>query len=488
MVLRVRRWAGSLLVGALVVGSASSARAVDLPDPAAGFSPGAPGIGDRYYPLDGNGGYDVQSYDLDLAYDPATDVLSGTATVVATALQDLTSFDLDFKGLDTSALTVDGVDAGHVQLGGELLVLPATPVGVGTTFTTTVTYSGVPQTVDDAFGISGFIHTDDGAVVAGQPEGAATWFPVNDHPRDAATYDLTISVPEGLQAVSNGLPGEVMTADGWTTSAWSARDPMASYLLTLAIGEFDVSTRQVGGLTYLDAVDPDLDAVPAGDDPAGPTLGSVARASLARQPEIVEFLSGQFGDYPFETVGGIVDDSFDLGFALETQTRPVYSPLFFGDQVGGDSVIVHELAHQWFGDDVRLASWEHIWLNEGFATYAEWLWSEHEGLGSPAEIFDSYAAIPADDPFWSVPIGDPGTDALFDGAVYGRGAMTLQALRVEVGEVAFQEILRSWFERQQGRAVTTPQFVDLAEEVSGEDLTAFFDEWLFTPAKPASLT
>jgi aminopeptidase N len=486
----VRRVVGSLLAGVLVVGSASSARALDLPDLpdlSAGFSPGAPGIGDRYYPLDGNGGYDVQNYDLDLTYDPASDELSGTATIVATALQDLTSFDLDLDGLSTSALTVDDVDATHLQLGGELLVLPATPIAVGRTFTTTVTYSGVPQTIDDAFGISGFIHTDDGAVVAGQPEGAATWFPANDHPRDAATYDLTIRVPEGLQAISNGLPGPVSTSDGWTTSTWSARDPMASYLLTLAIGEFDVTTRTVDGRTYVDAIDPDLDTTPATDDPAGPTLGSVARGSLAREPEIVDFLSGEFGDYPFEAVGGIVDDTPDLGFALETQTRPVYAAGFFGDPVGGDGVVVHELAHQWFGDDLRLASWEHIWLNEGFATYAEWLWSGHEGHGTPAESFDALAATPADDPFWSVRIGDPGTDGIFDDAVYSRGAMTLQALRGRVGDEAFSRILRSWFEEQRGRAVTTPQFVALAEQVSGQDLTAFFDEWLFTPAKPASL-
>lgn len=486
----VRRWAGTLLAGALVVGSATSARAVELPDPAAGFSPGAPGIGDRYFPLDGNGGYDVRSYDLDLRYDPATDELTGTATLVALAVQDLTSFDLDLKGLTVHSVAVDGADTAFVHLGGELVVLPARPVGIGALFTTTVTYSGVPQSVNDALGVSGFMHTDDGAIVAGQPEGAATWFPVNDHPRDAATYDLSISVPEGLQAISNGLPGPTSTQGGWTRSTWSARDPMASYLLTLAVGEFDVTTQVVDGITYLDAVDPDVDGLVLSEDPAdtdAPTAGQVARASLARQPEIVAWLSGVFGEYPFETAGGIVDDDPTLGFALETQTRPVYSPVFFSDAYAGDAVVVHELAHQWFGDDLRLASWEHIWLNEGFATYAEWLWNEEQGYESAEDVFGYVTALEASDPFWSIAPGDPGPDALFDAAVYYRGAATLHALRRQVGDAAFFEIVRCWYEDNRGQAVVTPEFTALAEDISGQDLDGFFDEWLFTAAKPASL-
>ena len=179
-------------------------------------------------------------------------------------------------------------------------------------------------------------------------------------------------------------------------------------------------------------------------------------ASLARQGEILDVLSDAFGPYPFSTVGAIVDNQDDLFFALETQTRPVYSKFFWFDAEGnptnGDSVVVHELAHQWFGDDLALARWQDIWLNEGFATYAEWLWAEHEGQATPQQIFEeTYAAIPAEDPFWSVVIGDPGMDLLFDGAVYVRGAMTLQALRNEVGDNAFWQIIRGWADNQQRR-------------------------------------
>ena len=165
------------------------------------------------------------------------------------------------------------------------------------------------------------------------------------------------------------------------------------------------------------------------------TRGQYAEASLDRQPEILGFLSGFFGPYPWSTSGGIVDDQEGLGFALETQTRPIYAPDFFTSKEESDAVVVHELAHQWTGDSLAVAAWQHIWLNEGFATYTEWLWSEREGLGSTQEIFDFYATvIPADDPFWQVVIGDPGTDLLFDISIYYRGAMTLQALRNQIGD------------------------------------------------------
>jgi len=146
---------------------------------------------------------------------------------------------------------------------------------------------------------------------------------------------------------------------------------------------------------------------------------------------------------------------------------------------------VHELAHQWFGDSVALAEWKHMWLNEGFATYAEWLWGEREGLGTTQEVFDSlYQEIPADDPFWDVVVGDPGIPFLFHGAVYVRGAMTLQVLRNEVGDRDFFRILRTWAAGRAGGNGTTGQFIALAERISGEQLDQLFETWLVTPGKP----
>ena len=217
-------------------------------------------------------------------------------------------------------------------------------------------------------------------------------------------------------------------------------------------------------------------------------LGAIAQQSMDRQPEIIEFLEGYFGPYPFSTAGGVVDDLNELGFALETQTRPVYSWLFFTDTFSGDSVFVHEIAHQWVGDDLAVEQWQHIWLNEGFATYAEWLWSDAEGLGTVQQIFDFYDSIfPANDPIWTVTIGDPGPDDLFNFAVYFRGAMTLQALRLTVGDQDFFQILQEWVASQAGGHVTTDEFIALVKGISDvpdEQLDELFQIWLFTPEKP----
>jgi Peptidase family M1 domain len=211
---------------------------------------------------------------------------------------------------------------------------------------------------------------------------------------------LTVrSVPAGLDAISNGRLVGRRTHGHRTTWVWDAPDPMAPYLATATIGQFDLrSYRTAQGLRMYDAVDPDLYGQPADpEDPASPTLGEVADGSLARQGEILDFLSGQFGPYPFSTGGGIVDDAPDLFFALEVQTRSIYPGSSFTDPVDGDLLVVHENAHQWFGDSVALAEWKHMWLNEGFATYAEWLWGEREDQGTTQEVF-KFCSPPANPP------------------------------------------------------------------------------------------
>jgi len=175
------------------------------------------------------------------------------------------------------------------------------------------------------------------------------------------TYTVRVTVPAGLRVVSNGVPTGQNTAAGWTTWAWAEPEPMASYLATLAIGRFDLTSYSRNGIRFVDAIDVDL---------LGTREGAIAQAAFAREPEILDFLAADFGPYPFASAGGTVDDLQTLGFALENQTRPTYARSFFTDQVGADSVVVHELSHQWFGDSVAVDAWQHIWLNEGFATYA----------------------------------------------------------------------------------------------------------------------
>ncbi len=467
-------------------GSGSDVPTLDRRDPAEApavapasqggrFRAGAPGVGDPYFPEAGNGGYDVQHYDLDVRYDPLHHRLWGVATIRAVATENLDRFNLDLVGLIVRNIEVDRKRARWSRTDHELTVRPQHKLRAGKEFTATVRYDGSPTTfVIGPLGESmGFMRTDDGAIVAGEPESAAGWFPVNDHPTDRATYRFRVTVPRGYQVVANGLPRGRCSSRGWTTFVWEARDPMASYLATIDIGDWSIREyRTYSGLPVIDAVDPDV--------------GVMADAALARQPEIVEVLEDAFGPYPFETVGAIIDDHPQLTFALETQTRPVYPRYAFAQGTNfGTEILAHELAHQWFGDSVAVGRWKDIWLNEGFATYGELLWLEHEGVAPVGDILSYvYDSIPPDDSFWSVVVGDPGIANLFSPPTYVRGAMTLQALRDAVGEQVFWEILRAWASDRALGTGTTPEFIALAEELSGEQLDELFDTWLFTAEKP----
>jgi aminopeptidase N len=444
--------------------------------------PGAAGIGDPYFPKDGNGGYDVQHYGLDIAYTPKTKRLSGTATITAIATQDLSRWNFDFRTLRVRSVTVDGRSAKWRHRGSELTILPRGARRTGRSFVTVVRYAGTPKPVNEGSlgGKDGFMPTDDGALVAGEPHSASTWYPANEHPRDKASYSFRISVPRGVEAIANGNLVGVVARGRRSVWRWEAPEPMASYLSTATIGQFEISTRAVGGRTYVDAIDPDLMGRRG--------IGERAKAAVAREPEVINFLAGVFGPYPFSAVGSIVDDS-PAPFALETQTRPIYTRIFFtdSDDPEMDTVIVHELAHQWAGDHLSVHSWRDIWLNEGFATYAEWLWAEREGRRTAQAAFDlRMHALPGTSRFWDLKVADPGRRHLFDAPVYQRGAMTLHALRVRIGDEPFFRLLKQWVSENAGGTVTTKRFIALAERVSGQQLDGLFDAWLYTPKKPSA--
>ncbi|GGO87496.1 M1 family metallopeptidase [Wenjunlia tyrosinilytica] len=445
-----------------------------IPASAADATPGAPGVGDPYYPDYGNGGYDVSHYDLRLKYRPSTDRLEGTATLLADTTQALSRFNLDFA-LDVSEVRVNGRKAAFARSGDhELEITPSAPLDKGRSISVVVRYSGTPSKVV-ASGFTSWLRTPDGGVAANEPESAWWWFPSNDHPTDKATYDISVSVPDGTQAVSNGVLVSQSSRLGWTRFNWRSSKPQATYLATLAVGRFDITDNTTeSGLPVINAYSKDL------GDNAG-----AARASVERTAEVADWLSGIFGPYPFNALGGYVPN-VPTGYALETQTRPFYSPRQFANG-SNVSVVVHELAHQWYGDSVSLKRWSDIWINEGFARYAQWLWSEKEGEGTGQELADYvYALHPADDPFWKVEPGDPGPDNQFALAVYDRGALALQALRNKVGDKAFFAILEDWPTRNRGGNASVRDFVRFAEHESGRPLAEFFDTWLFTPAKPSA--
>ncbi|MGW1891007.1 M1 family metallopeptidase [Streptomyces sp. NPDC002004] len=434
-------------------------------------TPGADGIGDSYFPQLGNGGFDARHYALDVAYDPDTARLDGRTTITARATQNLSSFDLDLQKLDVSSIEVNGRAARFTRTGDEIRVTPRGPLSRGRTFTVTVTYGGVPEPLGGPiiFGSPyGWMKTADGVFVACEPNAASTWFPSSDHPSDKATYDIRIKAPKGLTGVSNGRLVSTRTKGDETVTHWRESRPMATYLATATIGKFDVRTgRTPAGTPIYVAIDPKLENSETVD-----VYGVTAEAT--------DYWSKLFGPYPFEETGAIVDDMPQAGFSLEVQSKPAYSA------VRNETTIVHELAHQWFGDSVSVHRWKDIWLNEGFASYAQWLWEEHRGRATAHDLARAYYdSKPADDPFWQVTVGDPQRDTMFASAVYRRGALTLQMLRERIGDEAFFRLLRTWTRVHRYGNAETADFERLAEKVSGQRLDDLFRTWLFTTGKPA---
>jgi aminopeptidase N len=464
------------------------------------YTAGAVGAGDAYFPFAGNGGYDVRHYDLDITYTPPAPApaalvgqLSGVATIDLVATQDLDRFNLDLRGLDVQAITINGKRASEVtppapgaEVEGaaywqiqddvarvwELTIQPRPKIKKGQRAQVVVAYGGETTRPTDIEGVLyGWVTMRDGSMVVGEPEGSMTWYPVSDHPTDKATYSFEITVPEGKVAVANGLPArDPITANGSTTWFWDAPDPQASYLTTASVGDYELRHSETDdGLPIIDAVDDNLT----------PANAAATDASLDLQADMIAFLEGAFVPYPFNSYGSIVDDD-SVGYALETQTRPVYS------RVARESTVVHELAHQWFGNTVSPERWQDIWLNEGWATYVEWLWSEHSGGDSAQMFFDGVMDIPADDEFWELTIADPSPFGLFLDPIYDRGGATLHALRGKVGDEAFYAAAQEWIVRYDDSTGTTEDFQAVYEEVSGQDLDSFFDVWLRTPTKPTT--
>ena len=276
-----RRKHALLAASALVLVTAGPAAAVN-------FSPGGSGSGDPYVPQAGNGGYDVSHYSLSLGYEPGTKQLTGTVVITATATQNLSRFDLDLRGFTISQLKVNETTAAFERAGEqELVVTPRNGLRAGDPFTVSVTYAGIPQVVTDPDGsIEGWVPTDDGAFVVGEPQGSPGWYPVNDSPQDKATFDFAVTVPEGLTVMANGVLVSSTSTGGRTTWVWRESDPMAPYLATATLGRFDLAVSQVGSIPSYVAIDPTLPA------------GNVFR----KLPQIVQFYESIYGPYPFNAV------------------------------------------------------------------------------------------------------------------------------------------------------------------------------------------
>jgi len=436
---------------------------------------GGESAADPYYPEVGNTGYDVTSYDLDLTIDVAgVDTLEAVATIelVTQAPLDRLSFDLVGLTVQTTAINGDLVE--HEQTDDKLRIIPNATLAPHETFTITAAYSGQPGDTPSLtrIGTIGWYDlSSTTSVTIGEPTGARTWFPVNDHPSDRATYSISVDVSEPLVGVSNGELVADESSNGRRRTTWKMRQPMASYLATVSVGDYILVSSSPAATTGVEVED----AVPT-------RLVNVFDGDFEQTDEMLDVFAELFGPYPFDEYGALVIDG-EFSFALETQGRSLFSASFVDGDGSIERIVAHELAHQWFGNHVSPATWQDIWLNEGFATYAEDLWVEF-GRGGDITQLETRLVERASSALAPAP-GDPGALGLFDRSVYRRGGLTLHALRLQVGDAEFFDILQTWVVRFGGGSASTTDFTELSEELSGKELTDFFTAWLGDGLLPA---
>jgi aminopeptidase N len=458
-------------------------------------TPGAAGLGDRLFPNLGNGGYDALHYDVNLRYATSapSQPMQGTVTMLAKATQSLSSFDLDFAGQSLGGVSVNGRPAAWRRDGEEIVITPRQPLRAGLPFLVSVSnFTAVPTVADaDDESTTAFFQHSVGSATAGQPNWTHSFLPSNDHPSDKASFDIRFDVPAGETAVANGVLAARWTGAGRSHFVYLQRQPMATELIQLAVGDYDITSLGVhSGVALRDVTAKPITAQIA------PLIGGVT-------PSQMDWMQQRVGGYPFDLYGSLVVQA-DIGFALESQTLELMDTSWFDDFGQGvwEPTLLHELSHMWFGDSVSPSSWSDLWLNEGHASWYEFLYAAEKGQlaedteGYPddngyANVDDLMKAVYAHGDQWRAddgPVALPtSSDTLFSFQVYHGGALVLYALRQVVGAATFQRIERSWLQSYAGRSASTDDFIALASRVSGRDLTGFLRDWLYgtkTPPMP----
>ncbi|GGY25782.1 M1 family metallopeptidase [Streptomyces djakartensis] len=468
---RPRRTAAVLLATAVSVSLvAASAPVVPL------------GVGDRLFPHLGNPGYDVAAYDLSFTYPGTNDKpLRAVTTIDAWTTADLERVNLDFAHGTVRSVEVDGEPAKFAAAGEDLVITPGKPVPDGNRMRITVRHTSDPVPPRGREG--GWVRTADGLAMANQADAAHLVFPGNDHPSDKAMFTIRVTAPEGHTVVAGGLPAGVHTSGGSTTWTYRTLHPMATELAQVSIGRSTVLHRSgPQGLPVRDVV---------------PTRHRKALEPwLRKTPGQIAWMESRLGRYPFETYGLLVADA-TTGFELETQTLSLFERQLFTEPAHPkwyvESIMVHELAHQWFGDSVSPRTWSDLWLNEGHATWYEALYAEKQGGKSLRDRMKSaYGASDgwraAGGPPAAPKAPEPGNKiGIFRHNVYDGAALVLYALRQEIGATAFESLQRAWVGRHRDGNASTADFVRLAGEITGRDLAAFFQDWLYgkkTPPMP----
>lgn len=432
---------------------------------------------DLYTPDSGNFGIAVTNYNLDLDYRMSSNRLQATATLTVLAQDTLKKFSLDLSGLTVTKVTLEGVRVPRfTQTKNKLKIDAATELIAGQEFTVVIKYGGNPSPMKTAWGDVGWEELTEGVLVAGQPCGSSTWFPCSDHPRNKASYRFSVMTDSPFYVVANGRLVTRTVRGSRTRWVYVSPEPMPAYLATIQIGHYRPQELPAGRVPLLSFIPDDLH--------------DQFVADFSCQREMMEVFEELFGEYPFASYTVVVTDD-DLEIPLESLGISVFGRNHVDGSKGSNRLVAHELAHSWFGNSLTVSTWKDIWLQEGFACYAEWLWSEHSG-GKPAAEWAEY--------FWrelkslpqNITVGDPGPALMFDDRVYKRGALTLHGLRLYLGDDVFFDMLRSWAAENKFGSVTTQDFqrhvhsfaLNAHGEEGAEGVGAIFETWLFTMTLP----
>jgi aminopeptidase len=434
----------------------------------ANHAEGAASLGDPYTPHSGNGGYTVNHYDLELTYRPGANRLDGWARISIVAAQPLRRFSFDLVGMAVSKVLVDGRAAAKFAVrASKLHIGLARPLAVGAEVVVAVRYAGNPGPVRGLWGEIGWEELTQGSLVAAQPNGAATWFPCNDHPSSKATYRFALSVDSPFYVLANGAL--VSRTPGASTTRWvyEQDSPMASYLATVHIGRY---------------VEQSLTTVPVRQSAVLPErLRSRFKHDFARQPSIMKTFEECFGPYPHAAYTVVITDDA-LEIPLEAQGISVFGANHLDAKRGYERLVAHELAHQWFGNSLTIARWQDIWLNEGFACYAEWIWAEASGQEPAAEIAARHWKR-LDGLSKDLVLADPRPELMFDDRLYKRGALALHALRVRLGDEQFFDLVRGWTDQYRHGLVSTGEFLGAVATVDAGAADALMP-WLYERPLP----
>jgi aminopeptidase len=426
--------------------------------------------GDPYVPGRGDASYEVRHYDLDLDYKMSSNRLTGRARLDLVAVAHLAQLRIDLVGLRVSKVTAGRRSTRWTQRGGHVVVTLPRPLEPGETTSVTLTYAGNPRSTRSVWGEVGWEELDDGVLVASQPTGAPTWFPCNDHPRSKATYRIAIECDSPYAVCVTGTLSGRYVRGSRTRHVFDEVYPMATYLAAVHVGHYDRVLLAEGPV-------PQVVVAP-------PRLHRQVLHELRLQPRMMDLFVGLFGRYPFAGYTVVVT-SDELEIPLEAQGMATFGPNWLSGRGTHQRLVAHELAHQWFGNSLTVTCWADIWLNEGFACYAEWVWSEASG-GPTADVLATQYRARLAGLAQDFVLADPGPGTMFDDRVYKRGALTLHALRVHLGDEAFWSMMRTWVSDHEHGSVSTAEFVAHAAsfEPSGE-AESLLEGWLMHPALPA---